>query len=158
MEHTSAINALLALEPTPSGPSPYPQDGAAAWIARSLLARAAGRELSFVVSAPSGVVGVCSIVCVVAVGRWGQLNYWIGRSFWSRGYATAAARRVVALGFSQLPVDTILSGVLPGNAASIRVLAKLGAQRAPAYDNYARGAPILYYRLDRATEPTWKRP
>ena len=53
------------------------------------------------------------------------LGYWVGRRFWGQGYATEAASLAVnharALGATRLEAETF-----PENAASARVLAKLG--------------------------------
>ena len=56
-----------------------------------------------------------------------ELGYWYGEQFWGRGYATEAARALMARHFSSTS-DTVPSGYHLGNAGSKRVLEKLGFQ------------------------------
>jgi RimJ/RimL family protein N-acetyltransferase len=56
----------------------------------------------------------------------GELGYWIGRPYWGRGYATAGARLVLSFGFGELGLRSIRATCLTTNAASARVLEKLG--------------------------------
>ena len=58
-----------------------------------------------------------------------ELGYWLGKPFWGRGIATAAAREVTAYGFRELGLLRIDALVLTENMASIRVLEKVGYQR-----------------------------
>ena len=55
-----------------------------------------------------------------------SLGYWIGRPYWGHGYATAAARAIIALAFSRLDIDVLTAIHLVRNPASGRVLAKCG--------------------------------
>ena len=73
-----------------------------------------------------------------------ELGYWIGTSFWGRGYATEAGTALIeiarALGFRQLEASHFID-----NPASARVLEKLGFQStgliAPRM-NCARGTEV----------------
>ncbi len=65
-----------------------------------------------------------------------ELGYWIGVPYWGRGYATEAARRVLAFGFSQLGLNRIASRHFASNPASGRVLQKIGMR----YEGRAREA------------------
>jgi ribosomal-protein-alanine N-acetyltransferase len=58
--------------------------------------------------------------------RHAELGYEIARRWWGRGLAPEAAAAVVGYGFSVMGFHRIEAGVLPGNAASVRVLQKLG--------------------------------
>ena len=63
---------------------------------------------------------------LVTPHRRGSLGYWLGVPFWGQGYATEAVRRVVAYGFAELRLHRIEATVFSGNAASARVLEKVG--------------------------------
>lgn len=65
-----------------------------------------------------GLVGV--------VGNEGALGYWLARHAWGRGYATEAARAVLATHFADPAAGPVESGHFEGNARSANVLAKLG--------------------------------
>jgi RimJ/RimL family protein N-acetyltransferase len=54
------------------------------------------------------------------------LGFYIAREFWGRGLATEAARAFVDFGFGELKLARIVGSVQVENAASIRVLDKLG--------------------------------
>jgi RimJ/RimL family protein N-acetyltransferase len=58
--------------------------------------------------------------------RRAELGYWIGKPFWGKGIATEAAREVVRWGFEEQRFNRIYAGCFSGNAASMRVLEKLG--------------------------------
>jgi len=55
-----------------------------------------------------------------------SLAFYLARPFWGRGLATEAARAWVDVGFRELGLRRIVTGVQVGNAASVRILEKLG--------------------------------
>jgi ribosomal-protein-alanine N-acetyltransferase len=58
--------------------------------------------------------------------RRAELGYWIGVPYWGNGYATEAARAVVAHGFGTLGLHRIYASHFVNNLASARVLRKIG--------------------------------
>ena len=58
-----------------------------------------------------------------------QIAYYLARPYWGRGLATEAARAFVAYGFKELGLQRIEAGMNTQNAASIRVVEKLGFRR-----------------------------
>jgi ribosomal-protein-alanine N-acetyltransferase len=54
------------------------------------------------------------------------LGFYLAREFWGRGLATEAGRAFVDFGFGELGLRRIVTAVEVGNAASVRVLEKLG--------------------------------
>jgi len=54
------------------------------------------------------------------------LGYRFVRSFWGRGYATEGARALLRLGFVELGVRRVVASTYEHNAASRRVMEKLG--------------------------------
>jgi len=73
-------------------------------------------------------IGGCGLV------RWkegtpeatGEVAYGFARAHWRLGYATEAARAAVSWGFANFDWETVVGLTHPDNAASQRVLAKLG--------------------------------
>jgi ribosomal-protein-alanine N-acetyltransferase len=63
-----------------------------------------------------------------------ELGFGIHGDHRNRGYATEAARALVTWGLTQPPVRRVVARCEPGNAASIRVLAKIGMVRAGEAD------------------------
>jgi [ribosomal protein S5]-alanine N-acetyltransferase len=58
-----------------------------------------------------------------------ELGYWLGVPFWSKGYATEAARAMVQYGFETLGLHRIYASYFPENVASGHVLRKIGMKR-----------------------------
>jgi ribosomal-protein-alanine N-acetyltransferase len=54
------------------------------------------------------------------------LSFYIARDKWRRGLASEAAAAFVAFGWGELKLDRIVAMVEVGNAASIRILERLG--------------------------------
>ena len=115
---------LSVAETTALIPHPYPDGAAETWIATLAGNWSAGREYTYAVEADSALVGVVTLRPVA--GEQENLGYWIGRPYWGRGYASAAASAVIALAFSCLDVDMVTASHLTRNAASARVLEKCG--------------------------------
>jgi len=55
-----------------------------------------------------------------------ELGYWIGVPYWGSGYATEAAKAMVQYGFETLSLHRIAATHAKQNAASGRILMKLG--------------------------------
>jgi ribosomal-protein-alanine N-acetyltransferase len=109
-------------------PHPYPEGAAATWIAAQARDLAAGREYTYAVTLSEDSLLVGAIGLRPTATEHENLGYWIGRPYWGRGYATAAARAVIALAFSFLELDLIAASHLARNPASARVMAKCGMQ------------------------------
>jgi len=59
-----------------------------------------------------------------------ELGFHLHRAYWGRGLAEEAARAVIGYAFESLGLETLFAGRHPENAASRRVLEKLGFQYA----------------------------
>lgn len=59
----------------------------------------------------------------------GEIGYFLHPDVWSQGYATEAARLLLAFGFAELRMHRIMATCDPRNSASWRVLEKLGMTR-----------------------------
>ena len=90
-------------------------------------------------------------------GTRAELGFWIGRAHWGHGYATEAASRVVAFARDALGVARITATAAEGNAASRRVLDKLGfvetgrGERKVASTGEVR--PVLLFELAGTSAP-----
>jgi len=56
----------------------------------------------------------------------GRVGYILAREHWGNGYATEAAKTLTEYGFDELGLHRVYATVHPENAASIRVLEKVG--------------------------------
>lgn len=76
-----------------------------------------------------------------------DLGYRFFRKWWGRGLATESGRASLAYGFAQLALPEIIARAQVANAASIRVMEKLGMEYWK--DEEMDGVPGRYYRLQR---------
>ena len=61
--------------------------------------------------------------------RRANIGYEIAPAYWAKGYATEAARAILAFGFGELRLHRIWAHCVAENAASYRVLEKVGMRR-----------------------------
>lgn len=55
-----------------------------------------------------------------------ELGYWLGKTYWGRGYMPEAAKEILRHGFEDLGMTTIWCGYYDGNSKSRRVQEKVG--------------------------------
>jgi len=106
---------------------PYSPAMARAWIGDADRRLLGGREFVFGCRTASDgqMVGIIKLALEPADPS-AEVADWIKRSCWGEGYASEAARRMVALGFDTLGLDRVWGAVLDANPASQRVLEKSG--------------------------------
>jgi RimJ/RimL family protein N-acetyltransferase len=118
-------------------------------------------EACFVIALECAPIGVCS-VDLREDGP--EVGYWLGVSYWGRGFATEAVRALIDHAFGDLEHETLISGARVSNPASRRVLEKCGFQwtgvRLSRIRAINSAAPIDRFRLDRglwASLKSWGR-
>jgi RimJ/RimL family protein N-acetyltransferase len=84
-----------------------------------------------------------------------ELGYRLHRAAWGRGHATEGARALLARGFGELGVGRVVARALADNAASIRVMQKIGLRPARAFvyqapGRWHHGLAAVEYALTRA--------
>ena len=102
-----------------------------------------------------GVVGLMSIPWQADFTPAVEIGWRIAPGFRRLGYAEEAARAALAHGFGTLGLSSIVAFTVPGNAASWKLMEKLGMMAAGEFDHprlpeghhYRRH---LLYRLDQA--------
>lgn len=75
-----------------------------------------------------------------------SLGYWIGKPYWNCGYATEAAKAMVAYGFRKYDIDLIFADYSKRNPASGRVMQKIGMHY--AYD--LSEADMIRYNIEKS--------
>lgn len=83
-----------------------------------------------------------------------EVAWRLNRRYWGQGYATEAAAAAIADGFDRVGLKEIVAMTALGNAASIRVMERLGMTRSIEFDypNHPEGSPLrrhILYRLQR---------
>jgi len=102
-------------------PHPYSEQMAAEWLSGALQ----GEEgLVFMIERDGTLVGCTGYR---AFGPdYAEMGYWIGKPYWGQGYATEAARALIAHAFDAEGFTYLKAGHFTDNPASERVLQKLG--------------------------------
>jgi RimJ/RimL family protein N-acetyltransferase len=86
-------------------------------------------HLAIVLKAADRLIGGCRIEIRNAASGAGDLGYVLGRPHWGQGFTTEAIRALVGFGFEHLALHRIWATCDVRNAASARVLEKLGMTR-----------------------------
>jgi ribosomal-protein-alanine N-acetyltransferase len=110
-------------------PHPYPLEAAESWIASHETLHAEHGHLHWAVCLKSGeLVGSMNLGMTRAHAH-AILGFWIGVPYWGQGYCTEAGRAVMEHAFGTLGLHRVHSHHFARNAASGRVLEKLGFVR-----------------------------
>ena len=113
-------------EHTLNFPHPYPPGFAQDWISRHLAWAERGIHLQWAIAlrddTPVGAIGIA----LSTDPPHGDIGYWVGPDYWNHGYATEAAKAVIAYGFGTLDLTRMQATCFTGNEASARVLQKAG--------------------------------
>jgi ribosomal-protein-alanine N-acetyltransferase len=108
-------------------PHPYPDGAAAVWIAGHDAAYERGEAVDFAIEArvEGALVGAIGLGFESEHHR-AELGYWIGISYWRRGYATEAASAVLEYAFEERGLNRVYASHWTNNPASGHVLEKIG--------------------------------
>ena len=117
----------LIADATLNIPHPYTAIIAEKWISKHAAQFKAGEAAVFAITLreSGALVGAIGLELQAAHQR-AELGYWIGRPFWNRGYCQEAGHSVLTYGFEELDLNRIQANHFKRNAASGRVLQKLG--------------------------------
>lgn len=75
---------------------------------------------------PSGeLVGIATLTVRDTALREADIGFIVGQEHWGKGYATAAVRDLLALGFGRLSLHRIFGECDPANPGSVRVMEKV---------------------------------
>jgi ribosomal-protein-alanine N-acetyltransferase len=127
-------------------------------VEASVREREEGRSAPFVVVHDDAVVGAVNLTAIVrGVFQNAYLGYWMSPEFGGRGFATEAVRQAVDDAFRTLALHRVQAAVIPRNAASIRVLEKLGFREEGLALRYLRIAGVWEdHRLFAVTAEEWR--
>lgn len=129
-------------------PHPYPEGAAVVWMGTHDAAWTAGTGLTLAIAlraTPDRIIGGISLSVLPEHSR-GELGYWIATDHWGSGYATEAARAMMAFGFADLRLHRIQARHFTRNPASGRVIQKLGMR----FEGVNRGAYFRWGRFEDA--------
>ena len=108
-------------------PHPYEDGMAEEWIGTHQSQFEWGEQIIFaiVLRADGSLLGNITLR-INQSDEHGELGYWIGKPYWSMGYATEATQAVIRYGFEVLGLQRIFAGHFTRNPASGRVMQKAG--------------------------------
>jgi ribosomal-protein-alanine N-acetyltransferase len=126
-------------------PHPYEAGTAEEWIAglRPMFEGGLGTTFAAVLREVGTLLGAVSLytraldgTAVLGEDGTGLLGFWIGVPYWNKGYATEAVAGVVRHGFEERGLLRIRANHFGSNAASGRVLRKVGMSHVGTCPNY----------------------
>ena len=109
-------------------PHPYEDGVAEAWIGthQQIFEEDHGLVLAVTLKAVRQLIGAISLLSLDRPSRRAELGYWIGQPYWNQGYASEAARAMIAFGFEGMQLNRIYAQHMLRNPASGRVMNKVG--------------------------------
>jgi ribosomal-protein-alanine N-acetyltransferase len=126
---------------------PYTRRDAEEWVARCVLSTWE-RDAQFAIEYQGHVIGGVRLNLVDPEGGTAGLGYNVAPAHWGKGIATEACAAVLDYAFGQLGLHRVFATADARNAASIRVMQKLGMRQ----EAYLRGH--RFYRGER-TDEVW---
>ena len=108
-------------------PHPYTDADAAWWVSHAM---STVPTTDFAIELGGEAVGGIGVVPGTDIERVSaEVGYWLGRSAWGQGLATAALRSLTTFLFDTTEVQRLFATPFEDNPASIRVLEKAGFSR-----------------------------
>lgn len=112
-----------------SGAKPWTHlQEAEAFLTKAFSQRADGLGVRVAVLKAGAFVGVASLMNVDHVHRRAEIGYGLKAEAWGRGYASEIVAWLTRLAFGRMALNRLEANVDPRNAASVRVLEKMGFQ------------------------------
>jgi [ribosomal protein S5]-alanine N-acetyltransferase len=123
-------------------------------VARSMVGYAEGGhyEWGLLRRADQAFLGSCGFGEVDVARGVGDIGFVLAKPYWGQGYATEAAAAVLQFGFVHLGLRLIEAHALAENAASLRVMAKLGLRyhgTRPLTNEAGAPRPVCVCQIER---------
>jgi ribosomal-protein-alanine N-acetyltransferase len=101
----------------------------AGFLAMAMAPRAGHWPLAIVRHSDEAVLGAVDLHVESEQHRRGEMGYVLARAAWGHGYATEAAAALLEFGLTEAGLHRVSATCDPANAASARVLDKIGMRR-----------------------------
>lgn len=89
-------------------------------------------QLAITLSETAALIGNCGVRIVAPDRQLAEIGYELAPEQWGKGYATEAARAMLALGFNHLNLRRIEAECIGENVRSVHVLERIGLRRVEA--------------------------
>ncbi|BCS91357.1 MAG: 30S ribosomal protein S5 alanine N-acetyltransferase [Candidatus Micrarchaeota archaeon] len=136
-------------------PHPYDINTAIDFIFFSEISESENRSynLAIIKKDENLLIGIASIYNIDNVNRKAEIGYWIGRSYWGKGYGSEAAELCVAYAFYYMKMHKIYAEILEYNDRSKRLLERLNFKNTGRFRSDIKKGfryyDVLYYELLR---------
>jgi ribosomal-protein-alanine N-acetyltransferase len=126
-------------------PHPYEEGMAEGWISglRPMFEAGIGTTFAVVLREGGTLVGTVSLytrakdgTAVLGEEGTGLLGFWLGLPYWNKGFASEAVSEVVRYGFEERGLQRIRANHFGSNAASGKVLRRVGMSHVGTRPNY----------------------
>ncbi|PHB24531.1 GNAT family N-acetyltransferase [Bacillus pseudomycoides] len=107
-------------------PPPYPDGWAEEWITSTHTAMDKGDSFHFAMVNEQNMLIGCIYLFINKKHNKGELGYWLGKSYWGKGYCTEVGQVIVTYAFEELQLNRIYADAFTKNPASSKVMQKLG--------------------------------
>jgi [ribosomal protein S5]-alanine N-acetyltransferase len=109
-------------------PHPYLEGMAEDWISKRQNIFEEGKGVSFAIThgEQGYLIGCISLENISRTYESAEMGYWIGKTYWHKGYCTEAAEAVLEYGFQVLGLNRIFAMHMTRNPRSGRVMQKIG--------------------------------
>ncbi|MBD3404382.1 GNAT family N-acetyltransferase [candidate division GN15 bacterium] len=109
-------------------PHPYTLLDAQQWVKQTHSLARRKRMYAFGIEHKESrqVIGMVGLHHIDRANRLCELGYWIGRTYWRRGYTSEAIRLILPFAFDYLRMQRVQARVFHPNTASGKLLEKLG--------------------------------
>lgn len=122
-----ANNKAIWLNLRDSFPHPYTQLDAQRWIQYVVDPEL---ETNFAIDVGGEAIGNIGLRIGEDISRYSaELWYWLGQAYWGRGIVSAAIKAMIDYAFAQFNLTRLYAQPMAHNAASIKVLEKVGFRR-----------------------------
>ncbi len=139
-------------------PYPYSIEDAKEFIKRSKSGYKTGKQIEFAIIKKSSnkLIGMMGL-SISAKNNHATIGYWIGKKYWSKGYASEAGLALLQFAFEDLKLYRICSHHFHSNPASGKVMQKIGlkyeGRRVGHYKKGKEYFDVLDYGLLRSELP-----
>lgn len=134
---------------------PQSYNESANWV-KLVSSRWAGENIGFcaiIEKSSNEFAGWCGLWQLKETGEI-EIGYAVAREFWGKGYATETANEFLTYAFEKLQLEKIAAVAQPENAASRRVMEKLGMRY--DYTGEFYGRDLVHYSITREEFLCWK--
>ena len=132
-----------------------------AWVQSVIDQRAAGTAITWAIEREGQLIGCIGLSGITWTFRaWridrAELGYWLGQSHWGQGLMTEAALAATRWAFETLGLHKITIGCIEGNAASQKIIERIGYRfLAVAEDDAWRDGRWWNHRRYEMTAGDW---